>query len=599
MPNHSFRGNAIVLKISKAALLAATLSLSAVPAIGIAGAMAQDTTTAAPALQSELTIPTITAVDSSMDEAALRDVLTGNVGPHASELAALTATSITIPEIDLSMTTTPTGGATQTSKVVYKDLVLNNVKNGIAESASVGSSSTASPEGTFSFGKLSADAVDFGAILALYSVAPAGSTSTDMKPIYKNFAFEGGSFDGSGTKCSFGKVSGDEFDARPLKVSFGQLVDAANKLNAAGANAKPTPADITTFVTFMTDVFQAFKSTPLTMAGLNCDGSADGKAFKFSVGSLGMDGYAPGIYPALNINDISFSDDGQDSFTLKSASFKSIDLHAPIAAVEAAGSDIDEAWFNANYRKLIPSWAGFSLSGLSFNLPGESAARVQASIADFDLTLSDYLNGIPTKISTKASGVDVPLPDNSTDDSIKMLKAVGITRLNMNYEVSAAWDQASNAINLDKVSISGNDLGTVALAAVVGNATEQLFDADPNTEMAASMAVTLKNVKLDVTDAGLGDKLVPLAAPQGTDPAAFRAQLAGQAEGLAIAMLGSTDQARALGTALSDFVKGDKKALTLNVASKDPAGLPAQVLMQASEDPTILAPQVDITGSAQ
>ena len=588
-----------MLKISKAALLAATLSLSAVPAIGVAGALAQDTTTAAPALKSELTIPTITAVGSSMDEAALRDVLSGNVGPHAADLAALSATSITIPEIDLSLTTT-TDGKPMASKVVYKDLVLNNVKNGIAESASVGSTSTSTDEGSFNFGKLSASAVDFGAILALYSMVPAAGSDQAMKPLYKNFSFDGGSFTGSGTTCTFGKIAADEFDARPLKVSFGQLMDAANKLNAAGPDAKPSPADVTMFVTFITDVFQAFKSTPINMDGLSCNGSADGKAFKFAIGGVSMDGYAPGIYPALNVKDISFSDDAQDSFTLASASFKAIDLHAPIAAVEAAGSDINEAWFNTNYRKLIPSWAGFSLSGLSFDIPNpdKPSERYKASVADFDLTLSDYLNGIPTKLSTKASGVDVPLPEDATDDSVQMLKAIGITRLNMNYEVSAAWDKASNAINLDKVSISGNDLGSIALAAVVGNATEQLFDADPNTEMAASMGVTLKNIKLDVTDAGLGDKLVPLAA-QGADPATFRAQLAGQAEGLAIAMLGSTDQARALGTALSDFVKGDKKALTVNVASKDPAGLPVPVLMQASEDPTILAPQLDITGSAQ
>ena len=595
-----------MLKISKAALLAATLSLSAVPAIGLTSVLAQDATpatpaapdTSSPALKSELTIPTITAVDSSMDETALRDVLSGNVGPHAAELAALSATSITIPEIDLSLTTT-TDGKTMASKVVYKDLVLNNVKNGIAESASVGSSSTTSDEGTFSFGKLSADAVDFGAILGFYSLVPVDAANQDMKPVYKNFAFEGGSFTGAGANCTFGKVAGDEFDARPLKVPFGQLMDTVNKLNAAGPDAKPSAADITLFVTFITDVFQAFKSTPISMDGLSCDGTADGKAFKFSIGGLGMDGYTPGIYPALSIKDVSFSDDSKDSFTLASATFKALDLHAPIAAVEAAGSDLDESWFNANYRKLIPSWAGFSMSGLSFDLPDDSSGRVQASIADFDLTLSDYLNGIPTKISTKASGVDVPLPADSTEESVQMLKAIGITRLNMNYELSAAWDQATQAINLDKVSISGNDLGSVALAAVVGNATEQLFDTDPNTEMAASMGVTLKNVKLDVTDAGLGDKLVPLAAPQGTDPAAFRAQLAGQAEGLAIAMLGSTDEARALGAALSDFVKGDKKSLSINVASKDPAGLPAQVLMQASEDPTILAPQVTITGSAQ
>ena len=41
--------------------------------------------------------------------------------------------------------------------------------------------------------------------------------------------------------------------------------------------------------------------------------------------------------------------------------------------------------------------------------PDDASTRYKASVADFDLTLSDYLNGIPTKISTKASGVDVPL----------------------------------------------------------------------------------------------------------------------------------------------------------------------------------------------
>jgi hypothetical protein len=589
-----------VLKISKAALIAATLSLTAVPVVGVTGAMAQDSTTAAPsgdAMKTDLSIPTITAVGSSMDEAALRDVLSGNIGPHAADLAALSATSITIPEIDLSMTMNTEGKSTS-SKVVYKDIVLNNVKNGVAESASVGSTSTATSEGSFNFGKLAANAVDFGAILSFYSMVPNTAADQTMKPIYKNFSFEGGTFSGSGASCTFGKVSADEFDARPLKVSFAELMDAANRLDKAGNN--PAPDDMGKVVSFITDVFQAFKSTPLSLDGLKCDGNADGKAFNFSIGSLGMDGYAPGTYPALTIKDVTFADDAKDSFKLDSATFKAIDLSAPIAAVEAAGASIDKAWFDTNARKLIPSWAGFSMSGLALDIPNpdDATTRLQANIADFDLTLSDYLNGIPTKISTKASGVDVPLPADSTDDTVKMLQAVGITRLNMNYELSAGWDQASKAINIDKVAFSGNDLGSIALAAVVGNAGDELFDTDPNTEMAASMAVTLKNIKLDIADAGVGDKLVPLMAA-GADPATFRSQLAGQAEGAVIAMLGSTDQARDLGAALSDFIQGTKKSVTINVAAKDPAGLPVPVLMQASDNPAIIAPQVDITGTAQ
>ena len=64
-------------------------------------------------------------------------------------------------------------------------------------------------------------------------------------------------------------------------------------------------------------------------------------------------------------------------------------------------------------------------------------------------------------------------------------------------------------------------------------------------------------------------------------------------------MLGSTDAARALGAAVGDFVSGKAKALTIDVTSKDAAGVPVQSLMGASEDPTLLIKSFDITGSSK
>jgi len=155
-------------------------------------------------------------------------------------------------------------------------------------------------------------------------------------------------------------------------------------------------------------------------------------------------------------------------------------------------------------------------------------------------------------------------------------------------------------MNVDKIALSGKDLGSVAVAAVIGNAAEQLFDIDPNVMQAAAMGVTLKSLKLDLTDAGIGDKIVPLfAAQQGADPTAFRAQIAGVAAGTALQLVGATDAGKALSDAVAAFLTGTSKAVNVTITSKDPAGIPVPVLMQAGDDPTVLSNAVNITGASQ
>jgi hypothetical protein len=592
-----------VLTISKAALVAAVLSLSSAPAIGLLSAAAEDTatTSSTSGFTSQLSIPSVIAVDSSMDEVALRDALSGGFMKHVDELAKLSATSITIPTVTLTMNVTTDGGAPVVSTMTYKDIVLSNVKDGVAASASVGSAETSSPEGSFKFGKMSTGTLDIGGILGFYSLVPNGGAEQPMKTLYKDFSFEGGTLTGPKANCTFGKVSAAELDARPLKVSFAALMEASQKMSASKDN--PPPEAVATFVGFMTDVFQAFKSTPLNMDGLDCSGTGDdGKPFELKIGGVTMDGYQPGVYPAISIKDVKIGGGGNDAITLASATLKAIDLSGPIQAVEGQGKDISPAWVETNYRKLIPAFGGFSMSGLAIDIPDpdKPGERINANIANVDLSLSDYLNGIPTKISTTASGVEVPLPADSDENSIKMLLALGITKVNMGYELTANWDKATQAINITKVSVSGQDLGSFAVAAVIGNAAEQLFDSDNNVALAAAMGTTIKSITLDAADAGVGDKLVPmLAQQQGADPATFRTQMAGMAEGAALQMLGSTDMARALGQAVGDFIGGKAKALTITVTAKDPAGIAVPVLMQASENPAALTNAVDITGTAK
>lgn len=587
-----------MLRISKAALVAAVLSLSALPSVGLLPAAAEASGKAAAPL--ELSIPTIVPVESSMDEAAIRDTLSGGFMQHVNELSTLSAASITIPEIKMTVSVGEGESATTTT-TIYHNLVLANVKNGVAETMSIGAVENEGGEGSFSFDEVTTTKFDIGRILSLFSLVD-GDTAGGMQPLYTSYTFSGGTFDSDKVSCTIGKITSGQVDARPLKVSIAAMITAAEQLDKAG-DANPAPEAFRTVVTFLTDIFQAFRTSPTTMDGLSCDGTDDDdNAISIRLDSLDIGGFQPAVYPAITLNGLKIEREDEGSISLDKAVFKAIDFTQPIAAVEAALDTITPAWFEDNWRQVIPAFGGFSLSGLDVDMPDPESegARIQASIADFDLSLSDYVNGLPSRLSTRASGVNVPLDAESGDDNVQMLIALGIERINLGYELSAFWDRASQSINIDKVSVHGEDLGGLAVAAVLGHATEDLFASDSDTSLAAGLALTLKSLKVDVTDEGLGDLLTPLLADDSdADPATIRQQLAATVEGAVIQILGSTPEARTLGASISDFIAGKARNVTVNIAAKDPEGIAVPALMQASEDPTKLIGAFDVTGASQ
>src|SRR6185312_3633177 len=156
---HTIKGNAIVQMISKAAVLAAMLAASAMPALaqdasssampagaaagaagGAVSSSAEPAAPVAPPAPPMVTVPTITLVGSSMSEADFRDILTnGKLSDHAKEVAALNATNVTIPSIKVSFTTTATPDMPALdTDFELKDVALNDVKDGVASSASIG-----------------------------------------------------------------------------------------------------------------------------------------------------------------------------------------------------------------------------------------------------------------------------------------------------------------------------------------------------------------------------------------------------------------------------------------------------------------------------
>ena len=545
-------------------------------------------------------IPTIDAVDSNVDEATLRAIFSGNLVDNADALAGLSATSITIPEITLASSTT-IDGETNEATVTFSDLVLSDITDGVAASVSVaGMSVDAGDKGGAEFGTLSASSFNIGGVLGLYGLVDGGG-QTELETIYTDFNFAGGTFEAPEISCTMGSMTAAEFKARPLKYSFAEIMALAESLEAQEDD--PSPEVIGNALRMYVDMFTAFQTSPAEFGGFDCSGLDDeGRDITFKIAGMSMGGMSPGIYPAFSMDGLDITVEGDGSVKVGNMTFKEMDLSAPIAAIQGAPAAIDEAWFAANARSLIPAFAGFSFSDISVDVPDPEAdgERIKASIGAFDLSLADYLNGIPTDVLTTASNILVDLPADSDDEQVQQLIDLGVTSIDAGFTIDASWNETDNTIAIDDISITGANLATIKLAGTIANATEALFGIDEDQALAAAMGVAISQLKLDITDAGLSDIILArVSADQGSDPATMRPVFAGLAEGTIVGMLAGAAEAQKVGAALNTFISGKAKYLTIEMTAKQPPGLGLMDFMAAESDPTSLIGKVTIDASAK
>lgn len=558
-------------------------------------------TSAPPVSEFAVDIPTIEAVDSNVDEDTLRDIFSGNVVANADALAGLTATSVSIPEITVTAETTIEGKTTD-GGFTFNDLVLSDISNGVAASVSVGGMTFSGGDfGSGEYGSMSAANFDIGGVLGMYGLVD-GSGQTELKTIYTDFAFEGGSLTAPDISCTFGSITAAEFKARPLKHSFAEIMALAEAMDETDGD--PSPETIASGLRMYVDILTAFESSPIEFGGFDCSGTdEEDRAIQFKIAAMSIGAMSPGYYPAVALEGLDVAVEGDGTVALGSANFKGMDLTGPIAAIEGAPEAIDEAWFAANARALIPAFEGFAFSNLAIDVPDPEAddgARIKANVGAFDLTLGKYLNGIPTDLLTSASNIIVDLPTDSDDEQVKQLLALGISTIDAGFVVDASWNEAENVINVDDISISGVDLATIKLAGTIANATEALFSVDEFEAMGAAMGVAIANLKVDVNDAGLSDIIMArVAADQGGDPAAMRPIFAGLAEGTIVGMLAGAAEAQKVGAAINSFVSGNAKHLTIDLTAKEAPGLGMMDFMAAEDDPTVLIGKVTIDATAK
>ncbi|KKB79813.1 hypothetical protein VW35_04760 [Devosia soli] len=589
-----------------ATIAAACLVSVALPAVP---AMAQKTKTkpaaeqpaaetAAPTAPAEIevSVPSVDAVDSSIDADTIKAILSGDLVENAEALATLDASSITVPEITVTVT-----AEDETATLTFTNLVLEDVVDGVAASASIdGSSFITGKEGHADLNAMSVKNLNIGGMLGIYGLVEAGS-SDEMETLYADFIMDGGTFEAEDVSCDIGPISGAEVRGRPIKTSFVDVMALAQEMEA---NPESTdPALLGKFVAMYADILTAFESSEFTFDGFACDGVDDeGAPMSFSVGSMTMAGLSPGIYPEISMNDFAISVEGDGKVSLDNFTMKPFDLTTTIDALSNAPAEIEESWFDENARALIPAFEGFSLTGLAIDIadPESDGERIVADVDNFEMTLANYINGIPSDVDTSATGIRAKLPEDSSDEQLAQLIALGVKDIDAGFRIAAAWNAETEAIDIEEVSVSGVDLASIVLSGTIANATAALFSMDENEALMAGMGVAVKALNLDVTDSGLSDIILAVVGKeQGADPATLRPVFAGLAEGTVVGMLAGAADAAKLGKAINQFVSGTAKSLNISIEAKDDPGIGMEEFAAAEQNPAALIEKVNISASAK
>jgi len=517
--------------------------------------------------------------------------------PMESRLKRITAKQITIPE---ARVTQVLGKESQTT--TYKNTVLKDVSGGRIASVLIETSATqasgAKGNVLISTGRASMDDFDLPALARLYETKAEGA-SPPFTRIYGAFAIDNVEFADNETDTVFkvARIGGRDFLARPTKDSWtgtaGILTEMADRKDlSAEDQGRLLPA--------IADLLEAFQIGSMEASGIEATSKSSDSPGQVRIARIAYTGGAEGKPADVRWEGFEFSDKDNRA-KLDSLSFTGFSFRQTIEGLRnLPGKSLDNL-DPTTARSLVPTLGTVKLSG--FSLDGTSdddgkKVKVRAAFKGLELTAEKPVNAVPTNIRIGLQNFTMALPSSSTDDGIKELVALGYKNIDVSLLAAATWNEAANEIALSEVSFQGQDMGNIAVTGIIGNVGKDLFDADTAIAAVALAGARAKALDITVENKGLFERyLDKTAKEQKTKPESLRRTYAAGAAFVVPAMIGSSEQARALSQAIARFIAKPGK-LTLSATPKDPSGfgIVEAVLLP---DPKAILDQLNVSAKAE
>ena len=240
------------------------------------------------------------------------------------------------------------------------------------------------------------------------------------------------------------------------------------------------------------------------------------------------------------------------------------------------------------------SWNGFEASfpdkDTPATAPGGNVINLRLGALDAQ-TL--FEGGTPTKSTSAIRNLVVEFPKAS--ETGKTLARAGYDRMDLSMTTAIAFNPAKKSLMLDDFTISGVGMGSVGLRAEFGNIDPAMLNGDPMAALAALMTIELASTELSLTNDGLIDKALAMAAAeQGKNPEQLKKEAGAMVTQFTPMLLGGDPASLQVAAALGAFIR-EPKSLSVKVKGKEG---PLKFTDLDFDQPMTILQQVDITAAA-
>jgi hypothetical protein len=499
----------------------------------------------------------------------------------AGQFAGVTASSIKAPNVSGIMkfgAATPGGG-----EFAYSGLAMEGIKDGkIVSTKTDGFVFTANTQEAGKATKLTGNignfaAYDFDVTAAATMLDPQKAGDDQYYRVYRQIS--GGPYtvtSDQGVSMRIDRFTLDDVAVRPSRV---QLPALLAMMPSAGA-APPTPAQAREMIEEAANIYEGMRVKNAEMRALSIEtpqGLAQLAATRFNLenGKIGE-----------------FSFEGFDARSPKGPikvgrfALKSLDI-ANLLRMSAQFSNAAQKPSPDQALALLALLGGAEVKGVV--APYKDSNKL-VTIDTIDLNWGQFVGPIPSKAHLAAK---LSSPLDATDPNLTPLIAAGIDTAAIDFDLGAAWTEASHTFALDLVTLELDSVLKASARVSLANVPREIFSSNLLQAMTVAAQIEAGPMELAVRDLGGVDlAIAQYARSQNVSREAARRAMIEKIEASAKTET-ATPEAVTVAEALAHFIENPKGTLIIKLI---PLGeVPALQLIQVLKtDPLIALAQFQV-----
>ena len=509
------------------------------------------------------------------------------------QFVAISASSLTIPTLTVSLTATDTPlGALEYG---YSGIVLRGIGEGRVGSTvvdrMVAAVNTAglSGAGSFTAEIVRMETLDFdvGPLLALLS----GSADNQYRRIYQKVStgpytitFEDRL---TPLRMQIDGLSAEDVALKPSKFPIVEMISLFSSLPRTGEPMDPQRA--LALLEMIAGVYEGIRIGGFELRGMHM--ALPPPQDPFSLAAIRMIGFENGRLAELSVEGLEARTTRHEPvkigrFALQGLGFSELMRNVSGFAKAGKQPSPDEL------ASLLRALEGIEVKGLI--APYQDTGRM-VEVETAKLSWGQFLGAFPTQVR---AALHISGPITSADGQpFAQLAAAGITTATVDLDAGARWNEGTRLAVLSPFAIKLTNVGSIDVAATLGNVPASIFTADPIAFMSATVAVEAGPIDIVVRDLGGLDIMVAdLARQQNVSPDAARRTLVEAATQPAAALAPTSPDLAALADAVAHFIEAPGGKLSVSITPKGRVPL-LQVLAMAKDNPAAVLAQFRIQAS--